>query len=108
MLAKLESWVADEEAWRSSMDSKVAMIGNNLKQLDGVVGKHQESIAARASMAEMKVALDGAHLTATSSVAAAMAPIQTHLERELEVSGRSGSVSLFVLSSNACFARRRL
>ncbi|GMH81120.1 hypothetical protein TL16_g08831 [Triparma laevis f. inornata] len=84
MLAKMESWVADEEAWRSSMDSKVAMIANDVKQLDGVVGKQQESISARASMAEMKVALDGAHLTATSSVAAAMAPIQTHLERELE------------------------
>jgi len=84
MLAKMESWVADEETWRSTMDSKVALISNDVKSLDSVVSSQQSAISARASQAEMKVALDGAHLTATSAVAAAMSPVQTHLERELE------------------------
>ena len=44
----------------------------------------QESVRSRASLSEVKMGLDGAHLTATSAVAAALGPIQTHLERELE------------------------
>ena len=84
MLAKLESWVSDEDSWRSTADSRISLTVNDVKQMDIRVEALQTAVTNRASSTEMKLALDGAHLTATSAVASALGPIQTHLERELE------------------------
>jgi hypothetical protein len=84
LLSKLESWVSDEDAWRSSADSRISLLAQDTRQLSESLTRTQSAQSSQASRHDLKLAGDAASLTATAAVAAALGPVQTHLERELE------------------------
>jgi predicted nucleic acid-binding Zn-ribbon protein len=83
-LNKLESWISDSDQYRNNVDSQIALLSRDTKALEKRIVLQNDNIDNRASKADIKIAVDGVQILASSAVSAAMGPMQVYLERELE------------------------
>ena len=77
MLVKLESFSVDDTTWHNSVNQELALLKQKTTQ-------YREDIIGRATSAELKELMNSVHLTATSSVDAAVTPIHASIQKHFE------------------------
>lgn len=62
----------------------LAALTRDVRELQRATDATDDALARKATQGELKQTLDAAHLASASAVAAAMAPLQAHTQREIE------------------------